>query len=297
MNFKYTVFICFILFMSSCTNKYLAPLINKNIPSDNIIKTSKIIKIYAGDSLYSISKREGVSIRSIIERNNLKPPFKLYEGEDLIIGISKIHIVEAGNTLWDIAKCYKVSVINIRSINNLKFKDKIYKGKKLFIPINSENINLECVNISKKVKKLNSKKKQLRNKIKNDNKVSVNTTYIWPVKGKIISKYGLLAKGLKNDGVNISANKGDPVFAVQSGKIVYAGNEIQAFGNLILIKHLDNNTSAYAHLQKIKVKKGQIVKKGEIIASVGNSGKVSKPQLHFEVRNINGPLDPLKFLP
>ena len=297
MNFKNIVFICFILFISSCTNKYLAPVINKNISSENVVNKSKIIKIYAGDSLYSISKREGVSIRSIIEINNLKPPFDLYEGDELIIGMSKIHIVVTGNTLWDIAKCYKVSVINIRRLNNLKFKDKIYIGKKLFIPINNENINLECDNISKKVKKLNNKKKQLRNKDEKNNKVSINTTYLWPVKGKIISKYGLLAKGLKNDGVNISANKGDPVFAVQSGKIVYAGNEIQAFGNLILIKHLDNNTSAYAHLQKIKVKKGQIVKKGEIIASVGNSGKVSSPQLHFEVRDINGPLDPLKFLP
>ena len=104
-------------------------------------------------------------------------------------------------------------------------------------------------------------------------------------KRKNIIKICYLAKGLRNDGVNISANKGDPVFAVESGKIVYAGNEIQAFGNLILIKHLDNKTSAYAHLEKIKVKKGQIVKKGEVIASVGNSGKVSTPQLHFEVRD------------
>ena len=295
MNFKNLVFIFFVLFISSCTtSKYLAPVVNKNTSSESIKTASKIIKIYSGDSLYSISKREGVSIRSIIEVNNLKPPFILYEGEELIIAISKIHIVKAGNTLWDIAKCYRVSVIDIRRLNKLKFKDKIYEDKKLLIPINNENNNLECNNISKVAIKYNNKEKKVRNK---DKIINSNSNYLWPVKGKILSKYGLLAKGLRNDGINISANKGDPIFAVESGKIVYAGNEIQAFGNLILIKHLDNKTTAYAHLEKIKVNKGQIVKKGEVIATLGNSGKVSAPQLHFEVRNANGPLDPLKFLP
>ena len=295
MNYKKIFFIYIILLLSACTNnKYLAPVINKNISPENVKSISKTIKIYTGDSLYSISKREGVSIRSIIEVNNLEPPFILYEGKELIIPLSKIHIVQTGNTLWDIANCYKVSVIEIRSLNNLKIKDKIYKGKKLFIPINEKNRNLVCKDTSKLIVKVDKRKKKILNK---KNIVSNKTDYLWPVKGKILSKYGLLAKGLRNDGINISANKGDPVFASKDGKVVYAGNEIQAFGNLILIKHYDNKTTAYAHLDKIKVKKGQTVKKGEVIAVLGNSGKVSKPQLHFELRDSNGPLNPLKYLP
>ena len=163
--------------------------------------------------------------------------------------------------------------------------------------LNNNNINLECNITSKRNIKAHNRDKKVINKDATNKKLSKHSDYLWPVKGIIISKYGLLAKGLKNDGINISANKGDPVFAVQSGKIVYAGNEIQAFGNLILIKHFDSKTTAYAHLEKIKVKKGQKVKKGEVIASLGNSGKVSIPQLHFEIRNSKGPLDPLKFLP
>ncbi|MDB3954661.1 M23 family metallopeptidase [Alphaproteobacteria bacterium] len=295
MNYKKIFFIYIILLLSACTNnKYLAPVINKNISPENVKSISKTIKIYTGDSLYSISKREGVSIRSIIEVNNLEPPFILYEGKELIIPLSKIHIVQTGNTLWDIANCYKVSVIEIRGLNNLKVKDKIYKGKKLFIPINEKNRNLVCKDTSKLIVKVDKRKKKILNK---KNIVSNKTDYLWPVKGKILSKYGLLAKGLRNDGINISANKGDPVFASKDGKVVYAGNEIQAFGNLILIKHYDNKTTAYAHLDKIKVKKGQTVKKGEVIAVLGNSGKVSKPQLHFELRDSNGPLNPLKYLP
>jgi len=295
MNYKKIFFIYIILLLSACTNnKYLAPVINKNISPENVKSISKTIKIYTGDSLYSISKREGVSIRSIIEVNNLEPPFILYEGKELIIPLSKIHIVQTGNTLWDIANCYKVSVIEIRGLNNLKVKDKIYKGKKLFIPINEKNRNLGCKDTSKLIVKVDKRKKKILNK---KNIVSNKTDYLWPVKGKILSKYGLLAKGLRNDGINISANKGDPVFASKDGKVVYAGNEIQAFGNLILIKHYDNKTTAYAHLDKIKVKKGQTVKKGEVIAALGSSGKVSKPQLHFELRDSNGPLNPLKYLP
>ena len=126
---------------------------------------------------------------------------------------------------------------------------------------------------------------------------SSNYGYIWPVKGKIIVKFGVSSSGLKNDGVNILSAKGKPVKAADSGKVVYVGNEIQAFGNLILIKHKNNKTTAYAHLENLKVSRGQIVIQGEIIAHVGNSGKVSVPQLHFELRDNTGPLNPLKYLP
>jgi len=220
----------------------------------------------------------------------LEPPFTLYKGDRLIIAKPKVHIVKKGHTLYDIANCYEVSISDLMKINQLKNNDKIYLGDKLFIPLydntNQTNCNnIKRVTITKEVNKTSQKKK--------NNKYS----YLWPVKGKIISKFGLLEKGLRNDGINISADIGNPVLAIESGKIVYAGNEIQAFGNLILIKHHNDKTSAYAHLDKINVKKGESVNKGQIIALVGNSGKVSIPQLHFEIRDKDGPLDPLKYLP
>ena len=121
--------------------------------------------------------------------------------------------------------------------------------------------------------------------------------FIWPVNGKVLSKFGIQPKGMRNDGVNIIANKGQPVLATQDGKVVYSGSEIEAFGNLILIKHNNNRTSAYAHVDNVEVVKGQIVKKGELIARVGNTGKVNRPQLHFEIRDNSGPIDPLILLP
>tara|TARA_Y100001935_G_scaffold24766_1_gene18170 strand:- start:13559 stop:14434 length:876 start_codon:yes stop_codon:yes gene_type:complete len=291
MNKNYFILISFFIFFSGCTTTdYLAPVINKNNINNNIAKGQRTITVYEGDSLYSISKREGVSIKSIIKANKLEPPFTLYKGDRLIIAKPKLHIVKKGHTLYDIANCYEVSISDLMKINQLKNNDKIYLGDKLFIPLYDNTNQTNCNNITKvaitkEVNKTTEKKK------------NNNYSYMWPVKGKIISKFGLLAKGLRNDGINISADIGNPVLAIESGKIVYAGNEIQAFGNLILIKHYNDKTSAYAHLDKINVKKGESVNKGQIIALVGNSGKVSIPQLHFEIRDKDGPLDPLKFLP
>ena len=291
MNKNYFILISFFIFFSGCTTTdYLAPVINKNNINNNIEKGQRTITVYEGDSLYSISKREGVSIKSIIKANKLEPPFTLYKGDRLIIAKPKVHIVKKGHTLYDIANCYEVSISDIMKINQLKNNDKIYLGDKLFIPLYDNTNQTNCNNITKvaitkEVNKTSEKKK------------NNNYSYMWPVKGKIISKFGLLAKGLRNDGINISADIGNPVLAIESGKIVYAGNEIQAFGNLILIKHYNDKTSAYAHLDKINVKKGESVNKGQIIALVGNSGKVSIPQLHFEIRDKDGPLDPLKYLP
>ena len=291
MNKNYFILISFFIFFSGCTTTdYLAPVINKNNINYNIATGQRTITVYEGDSLYSISKREGVSIKSIIKANKLDPPFTLYKGDRLIIAKPKVHIVKKGHTLYDIANCYEVSISDIMKINQLKNNDKIYSGDKLFIPLYDNTNQTNCNNITKVI--ITEEVNKTSEKKKNN-----NYSYMWPVKGKIISKFGLLAKGLRNDGINISADLGNPVLAIESGKIVYAGNEIQAFGNLILIKHYNDKTSAYAHLDKINVKKGESVNKGQIIALVGNSGKVSIPQLHFEIRDKDGPLDPLKYLP
>ena len=291
MKKNFLIFIIIFLLFSGCTSKdYLAPIIDKSDSYQNRNKEKRIVTVYEGDSLYSISKREGVPISSIIKANKLEPPFTLFKGDKLIIAKAKIYLVKKGNTLFDIAQCFNVSISDIMKINQLKSNDIIYEGDKLFIPFSANSINTLC----EKPAKIIAKKSNNKTIIVGNNK---NSTYVWPVKGKVISNFGLLAKGLRNDGINISAQIGEPVLAIESGKIIYAGNEIQAFGNLILVKHFNNKTSAYAHLDKINVVKGEKVNKGQVIALVGNSGKVSIPQLHFEIRDKNGPLNPLKYLP
>ena len=119
---------------------------------------------------------------------------------------------------------------------------------------------------------------------------------IWPVGGRITSGFGPKAGGLHNDGVNILAPAGTQVRAAAAGSVVYAGNEIRGFGNLVLIRHRNGLTTAYAHLDETLVKRGQKVRKGAPIATVGRSGGVTPAQLHFEIRRGRKALDPVRTL-
>ena len=121
-------------------------------------------------------------------------------------------------------------------------------------------------------------------------------TFSWPVRGRILSTFGPKADGLHNDGINIAARAGAPVIAAENGVVVYAGNELRGFGNLLLVRHADGWITAYAHLDKSLVKKGQKVTRGQAIGTVGSSGGVSQPQLHFEIRRGTQAVDPAKFL-
>ncbi len=114
----------------------------------------------------------------------------------------------------------------------------------------------------------------------------------WPVRGTIISAFGPKGQGLDNDGINISAPKGSPVKAADGGMVAYAGNEMKGFGNLVLIKHEGGWVTAYAHLERLVVAKDNIVAKGDMIGTVGTSGGVASPQLHFEARQDGKPVDP-----
>lgn len=121
-------------------------------------------------------------------------------------------------------------------------------------------------------------------------------TFSWPVRGRIISSFGPKADGLHNDGINIAARAGAPVIAAENGVVVYAGNELRGFGNLLLVRHAGGWITAYAHLDRMLVKKGQQVSRGQAIGTVGSSGGVSSPQLHFEIRQGTQAVDPAKFL-
>jgi murein DD-endopeptidase MepM/ murein hydrolase activator NlpD len=121
-------------------------------------------------------------------------------------------------------------------------------------------------------------------------------SFVWPVRGHIVEGYGPGPGGTRNDGINIAAPRGAPVQAVDAGVVAYAGNELRGYGNLLLIKHPGGWISAYAHCEAILVKPGQKIARGEVIARVGSSGNVGTPQLHFELRRGNKPVDPRAYL-
>lgn len=121
-------------------------------------------------------------------------------------------------------------------------------------------------------------------------------TFRWPVRGKVVTGYGAKTNGKSNDGINVAVPEGTPVKAAEDGVVAYSGNELKGYGNLILVRHSNGYVTAYAHASELMVKRGDTIKRGQIIAKSGQSGEVASPQLHFEIRKGSNPVDPLQFL-
>jgi len=121
-------------------------------------------------------------------------------------------------------------------------------------------------------------------------------TFRWPVRGRVAAGYGAKTNGKSNDGINIAVPEGTPVKAAEDGVVAYAGNELKGYGNLVLVRHSNGYVTAYAHASELMVKRGETIKRGQVIMKSGQSGEVSSPQLHFEIRKGSSPVDPLQFL-
>lgn len=120
--------------------------------------------------------------------------------------------------------------------------------------------------------------------------------FLWPVRGSIVEGFGAGPNGTRNEGINIAAPRGAPVRAADAGVVAYVGNQLRGYGNLILIKHQEGWISAYAHCGTVLVKRGEKVRRGQIIARVGATGDVKQPQLHFELRHGRKAVDPRPLL-
>ncbi|MCQ3943521.1 MAG: peptidoglycan-binding LysM, partial [Alphaproteobacteria bacterium] len=119
----------------------------------------------------------------------------------------------------------------------------------------------------------------------------------WPARGRIIAGFGPKPTGRQNDGVNIALPEGTPVKAADDGVVAYAGSELKGYGNLVLVRHSNGYVTAYAHASELLVKRGDTIKRGQVIAKSGQTGNVTSPQLHFEIRKGATPVDPMQHLP
>ncbi len=121
-------------------------------------------------------------------------------------------------------------------------------------------------------------------------------SFRWPARGRVIAGFGPKTNGQQNDGINISLPEGTSVKAAEDGVVAYAGNELKGYGNLLLVRHSNGYVTAYAHTSELMVKRGDAVKRGQIIARAGQTGNVNSPQLHFEIRKGKDPVDPMQYL-
>ncbi len=247
---------------------------------------NEVYIIEKGDNLYSISKKFNFSLRELISLNRIKSPYKIFPKQQIFLPKKKIHIVKKGDTLYSISRLYKTDIFELSKRNNIENPNSIINGQKILVP---QFFELKEINSNYKKKKKKKDKKLVKKKVDLDG-------FKWPVSGKVISKYGSIKPGFFNDGINIRAKLGKSVGASRGGKVVYIGNEIPGYGNLVLLKHSENWITAYAHLDKVFLTKGALVKQGQVIGVVGETGNVKEPQLHFEIRRGKEAVDPLNFL-
>lgn len=125
---------------------------------------------------------------------------------------------------------------------------------------------------------------------------AINEGFRWPARGRVISAFGEANNGSTNEGINIAVPEGTSIRAAENGVVIYSGSELEGLGNLVLVRHSDNWVTAYAHARDLRVKRGDKVTRGQVIATAGQTGKVKSPQLHFELRKGSKPVDPLRYL-
>lgn len=290
--------------------------------------------VRSGETVYAISRRTGVSPDAIIAENNLYPPYFLQVGQQIRLpgsagpatpaypqqppayqppsyqppaypepslqpiadSPSMRRVVRPGETLFSISRETRVPVQRLADVNRLYPPYALQIGQTLLIPGREATrpaysapttggpSSIDVADLSSTISYTSPRQSQ------------APRLFDWPVRGAIISQYGVGSKGRRNDGVNIAAPIGTPVRAAADGEVVYRGSELDGYGNLLLVKHRDGFVTAYAHNDVMLVRKGQRVQQGQVIAKVGQTGAVSEPQLHFEIRQDLKSVDPQAFL-
>lgn len=315
---KRSVFLYSLLFILSACSLTQPPVgVTLYGPSDGVGSRGGHI-VLKGDTLYSLSKRYNVPLRDIAVVNVLRAPFILDVGERVDIPAPQTYEVRAGDTLYSISRMFETSTSELASLNNLRAPYLINPGQKIRVSaLHAPTEQAAEVTYAKSEATAQSssssggfftptrkperpyqrvRKEPVRTKITAKTPPRSASKFMMPVKGRVVSSFGPKAGGLHNDGINIAAPKGTPVRAAENGVVVYAGNELKGSGNLVLVRHADGWMTAYAHMDKIMAKRGAVVKRGETLGTVGSTGSVGTPQLHFEIRRGTKAIDPKRYI-
>jgi len=254
-------------------------------PSQSLAGDSYTVQ--PGDSLYAISRRTGVSVGELKRINGIADVRSLRPGQRLTLGGSNAtQIAVASRTETEVRP-----VIRSKSIRTMPISRT--PGPSVGQPPNDSPAS------SVAEPRILNQRPQEPIITKPQQQAALapaavpDEKFRWPARGRIIGSFNHSGQGTKNDGINIAMPIGTEVAAAADGVVAYAGSELKGYGNLILVRHDNGWVSAYAHASELLVKRGDSVRRGQIIAKAGNTGDVTQPQLHFELRKGAKPVDPL----
>lgn len=234
---------------------------------------TRLHRVVRGETLWGIARNLGIDVQVLMAMNDLDDNSLLLEGQLLKIPYQRprLHRLRAGETVWQVARMYNVEVATVLEANRITRPERLRTGTVLLIP---ENKPYPVVS--------------------SPSRGILSSAMSWPLVGAITSRFGWRKSGFHH-GIDIAAEKGTPIRAAEAGEVIFAGRK-PVYGQTVIIKHVGNKTTVYGHASKIKVKKGQKVRRGQVIAEVGSSGRSTGPHLHFEVRVGDEVKNPLTYL-
>lgn len=236
-----------------------------------------------GDTLASIARKNHISAAELARANGLAPSAKLKLGTKLTVPGAKTATVAAPLASAPVAAAPVAAALQPVAAAPAPTS----KMAAVAQPAQSARLAQATTNIEEKAVETPAKAAETTSSL---------PTFRWPVRGKVITSYGAKTNGKSNDGINVAVPEGTPVKAAEDGVVAYSGNELKGYGNLVLVRHSNGYVTAYAHASELLVKRGDPIKRGQVIAKSGQSGEVASPQLHFEIRKGSSPVDPLQFL-
>ena len=243
------------------------------------LAVGKPYTVKRGDTLYAIAFRLGVDFRELAARNGIKAPYTINVGQ--VLQTSKPVAVKKNQASKSSAS--QKSTATGTGLSKAK-------GSAVRSQTTSTKLAKSTDKPTKVAKKTQSTKKAASYRAAEPNRPVAR--WRWPSNGKIVRTFASNV----HKGIDISGNRGDPVTATAAGKVVYAGAGVTGYGSLIIVKHNDTYLSAYGHNEQLLVSEGSVVKVGQQIATMGSSG-TNSVKLHFELRRLGKPVDPLTLLP
>ena len=284
-----------------------------------------------GETVDTLSRKHGVPVGAILQANNLASAAIIYPGQRIVIprlsaaaratngansqasqtAGSHQHVVASGETLMSISRRYGKPVTEIAAANRISANTMVKIGDRIAIPgqapdsasstavaaMSAPAQKMASIEPQHSVNRVAAAPDTLAEVKSGVEPMGATPTFRWPVRGRVITAFGAKTNGQQNDGINLSVPEGTSIRAAEDGVVAYAGNELKGYGNLVLVRHGSGFVTAYAHASEITVKRGDQVRRGQVIGRSGQTGNVSSPQLHFEIRKGSTPVDPMQHLP
>jgi murein DD-endopeptidase MepM/ murein hydrolase activator NlpD len=255
------------------------------------------VKVAKGDTLSSLSRRYGVPVEQIISANDL-PDGRLAQGQELVLpGVTAAKAAAVAKANKPNVRTVKTETIAAPKPTSLAEEEEAEAGGKQAANANEGGKPEPKPNAIAASSETTGPQKRVASvdQLPAPDPMTGNS-FRWPVKGRVIAGFGTKPDGGHNDGIDVAVPQGTSVKAAENGVVAYSGNELKGYGNLVLIRHANNWVSAYANNEELLVKRGEKVRRGQIIAKAGATGAVSQPQVHFELRKGSRPVDPTKHM-